>query len=101
GIRDFHVTGVQTCALPICDQTALVQAFALSALMLISGIILSVIVVFRAADRIARARETGAFDLLAVTPGGSFGASWAIFTASLRSEERRVGKEWESRRAPG
>src|SRR5690606_40200000 len=20
GIRDFHVTGVQTCALPICDQ---------------------------------------------------------------------------------
>src|SRR5690606_39414914 len=21
GIRDFHVTGVQTCALPICDET--------------------------------------------------------------------------------
>lgn len=67
------------------DQTALVLAFALSALMLISGIILSVMVVFRAADRIARARETGTFDLLAVTPGGSFGASWAIFTASLHN----------------
>src|SRR5690606_23590427 len=23
GIRDFHVTGVQTCALPICDMPAL------------------------------------------------------------------------------
>src|SRR5690606_38112367 len=23
GIRDFHVTGVQTCALPICEQSAL------------------------------------------------------------------------------
>src|SRR5690606_39387994 len=26
GIRDFHVTGVQTCALPICDQAAVVGA---------------------------------------------------------------------------
>src|SRR5690606_40493317 len=28
GIRDFHVTGVQTCALPICGATAFLAALA-------------------------------------------------------------------------
>ncbi len=67
------------------DQNALVLAFALSALALISGVILSVLVVYRATDRIARARENDIFDLLAVTPAGGLGASWALFAASLHS----------------
>lgn len=67
------------------DQKALVLAFALAALALISGVILSVIVVYRATDRLARVRENDIFDLLAVTPDGSLGASWAIFTASLHT----------------
>src|SRR5690606_26279821 len=32
GIRDFHVTGVQTCALPICDDIPIIKGSALKAL---------------------------------------------------------------------
>ncbi len=65
------------------DQTALVLTFALSALALISGVILNAMVVYRVADRVARPRENDTFDLLAVTPAGGFGASWAIFAGAL------------------
>jgi hypothetical protein len=65
------------------DQTALVLSFVLSALALLSGVILSALVTYRTADRVARARENGTFDLLAVTPGGGFGASWGIFAGML------------------
>jgi hypothetical protein len=65
------------------EQTSLVLAFALSALALISGVVLSALVIYRAADRISRAYENDTMDLLAVTPGGAFGASWALFASSL------------------
>lgn len=68
---------------PKSEQTALVLTFALSALALISGVILSTMVVYATADRGARARENGTFDLLAVIPAGGFGASWAIFGGYL------------------
>src|SRR5207302_8133831 len=64
GIRDFHVTGVQTCALPI----SLARAFARIVSLIIAG-----------GERIlakARARAT--------RPSLYWGC---------RSEERRVGKE--------
>lgn len=65
------------------EDTVLVLAFALAALALISGVLLSSIVIYRAADRIARARENDTFDLLSVIPDGGFGASWYIFASSV------------------
>src|SRR5688500_19877443 len=69
GIRDYKVTGVQTCALPIYKSTGtgtLVRDF--------PGV----------------SRNPTA---LAIDPLGRF------FVSTIRSEERRVGKEWRSRRA--
>src|SRR5690606_2795095 len=39
GIRDFHVTGVQTCALPICGEQALgqMQEYNVSQLPVLDG----------------------------------------------------------------
>src|SRR5690606_39973170 len=86
GIRDFHVTGVQTCALPICalnkkgvaafvlkyrlNQTpADLEGFAESIRQMLSGP--------------RPPRDPGAFDA-------------AKMLAPQRSEERRVGKECRS-----
>src|SRR5690606_40052260 len=86
GIRDFHVTGVQTCALPISRIPARrevppVRARAARDLR----------VRYRGA-RIARARRR--------PPAASRApaATVATFQAVTRSEERRVGKESSSRR---
>src|SRR5690606_40701142 len=88
GIRDFHVTGVQTCALPISRARS------------------------RAGRRRARGRRDGR---RRQHPGRRAGgdlmrglAAWlclllaapAVAGTVSRSEERRVGKEWRSRRAP-
>src|SRR4051794_773650 len=60
GIRDGRVTGVQTCALPICEH-------------------------------IPDSRFTPYHDIDSLPAG--------IDADAPRSEERRVGKEWRSRRA--
>src|SRR5690606_40404311 len=71
GIRDFHVTGVQTCALPIClDRRADLRGLA------------------AAGRRVAGLRGGAQPRLTTALSGGS-----------TRSEERRVGKECRSRRA--
>src|SRR5690606_40225928 len=68
GIRDFHVTGVQTCALPICAPRRRA----------------------RDRDRGGAARRRGALALpLRPHRRGRAGAG--------RSEERRIGKECRSR----
>src|SRR5690606_41194639 len=71
GIRDFHVTGVQTCALPISVATLLLALPSFEVL----------VQVFQAL------RERLALE------------AFEFFTdiALARSEERRVGKEWRSR----
>src|SRR5690606_41118246 len=81
GIRDFHVTGVQTCALPICRT--------------------------RDESRILRAKESNAarnFPGLAQAAYRYFGDDFLKHrrghSSHHRSEERRVGKEWRSRWAP-
>src|SRR5690606_40688862 len=84
GIRDFHVTGVQTCALPICllARLAPVRPFPWGApdqAVAVHGGVLDPDD-RGGADRHHRAR--GDLDALAV--GG-------------RSEERRVGKERSAR----
>jgi hypothetical protein len=68
------------------DSGALLVAFVLSGLALISGIILSVLIVSRAADMVAREYENDRFDLLAVTPPGGLGLSWARVRSFLHGE---------------
>src|SRR5690606_39795020 len=91
GIRDFHVTGVQTCALPILSLARLCFSFsafdASSRLFRRAGANASI----EACDQIARE-----YSLLR-----SDGADRTnLGTNTLRSEERRVGKEGRSRRSP-
>src|SRR5690349_24946935 len=75
GIRDLYVTGVQTCALPICS---------------------------RRAGRAWRGRRPGPADRSGTADGPeAVGAPGAVGVPGAagwsRSEERRVGKEWRSR----
>src|SRR5262249_57862646 len=82
GIRDWSVTGVQACALPIwkCDKPADDQNVYYGAGG--SGL---------GALRLATGEKLWAFKPPA--NGGALGA------APTRSEERRVGKEWRARQA--
>src|SRR5690606_40505207 len=74
GIRDFHVTGVQTCALPIFFSLAL-------RLFLNVAIGEAIIAIF-------------------AYLGGYIGSLTTLPILILRSEERRVGKECRSRWSP-
>src|SRR5690606_39768076 len=98
--RDFHVTGVQTCALPI--------------LLPLHGVILLVgppgtgktSLARGLAHRIAESFKGQPFRLLEVEPhsltsamlGKSQRAVTDLFAKSIRSEERRVGKGGRRRR---
>src|SRR5690349_25073951 len=73
GIRDLYVTGVQTCALPICSSTPPAPC---SSVPCTSG-----------RGSVASSRR----------PAGSPGTTGTGPT-SVRSEERRVGKECRTRR---
>src|SRR5439155_5606415 len=78
GIRDGHVTGVQTCALPILLSTS-----------------------HSPARRPAMHELTSTpLRTAAVTRGASSGKPSRIAPTILKSEERRVGKESRSRWAP-
>src|SRR5690606_40529915 len=73
GIRDFHVTGVQTCALPILNATSATSS--------------------------GSSQCTG---VRVRMPGGTWSGGSRVSSArnrfiNRRSEERRVGKEWRSR----
>src|SRR5690606_40438609 len=83
GIRDFHVTGVQTCALPISGRNELwadVEVFEFEG------------DVYRSA-LLPAAPERVLAQLEAVSEFVE-----KIFIYQYRSEERRVGKEGRSRR---
>src|SRR5690606_40758985 len=89
GIRDFHVTGLQTCALPILRLTfdRRLQVDEAEALRPVLGEVL------------ARGSES-ARDHQGDHRGGQQRRPAPTLTAWHRSEERRVGKERRSRRAP-
>src|SRR5256885_6501352 len=86
GIRDYKVTGVQTCALPISFAAGPVGTAGFGA----AGV--------TPAGVEAVAAGAGAF----VAAGGCAGVAGAagLRRAALRSEERRVGEEGRSRWAP-
>src|SRR5690606_39307364 len=83
GIRDFHVTGVQTCALPISTAPAAPTA-AREAAAARAG---------RTALRRRATRRCG------TAPARSRRSSPNRRRARPRSEERRVGKECRARQA--
>src|SRR2546430_8925344 len=84
GIRDLTVTGVQTCALPICATALLPERDPVRLELLCElGVAL------RGAGELRRAEET----LAAAAETGDR-------RTELRSEERRVGKECRSRWSP-
>src|SRR5205085_6705515 len=91
GIRDLTVTGVQTCALPIWPAMSLKRKFLAQNLLLAVGLVLAA-----AAGlwRLHALRREVAVSVYAYTQQKT-----AETTAVNRSEERRVGKEWRSRRA--
>src|SRR5256885_6995649 len=80
GIRDYKVTGVQTCALPICTDAAPGGASRMHGLR-------CVFLEVCANDA----------DALVAILCGDDELTWA---AERRSEERRVGKECRSRWSP-
>src|SRR5256885_3327690 len=85
GIRDYKVTGVQTCALPICLPVA---AYVL-------------VIALMAAQALGRARHLGGQPAWTVAIGACFFmASDSLLAINRRSEERRVGKECRSRWSP-
>src|SRR5256885_10085176 len=86
GIRDYKVTGVQTCALPICP---LVGALAFQ--------LLPFVVLCLAFGLFYQLMPNTRVQWQAALVGGIVGGSlWQL----NRSEERRVGKECRSRWSP-
>src|SRR5690606_40942325 len=83
GIRDFHVTGVQTCALPIYSCKKWRDYWPLNPIPRnLNGF-------SNCARRPARSRESLGASITEFRPDGA-----------VRSEERRVGKECRCRRSP-
>src|SRR5690606_41013896 len=95
GIRDFHVTGVQTCALPILVELG----ENIASLELFHGPTMA----FKDVGARFMAQCLGHFSqgekqeitVLVATSGDTGGA---VANGFLRSEERRVGKEGRCRR---
>src|SRR5690606_40554835 len=85
GIRDFHVTGVQTCALPIYEGKSEPFRFQLPQRLFTKPLARALIEQRRLLALDARQDETvgAALEALLIAP--------EIFTPD-RSEERRVGK---------
>src|SRR5439155_18165393 len=91
GIRDGHVTGVQTCALPIFNQIESIRA-QLANLAKELGTDETGKAIRKAADDLAEklTNVEGKVLQLKLTGRGQDDVRW-------RSEERRVGKECRSR----
>src|SRR5690606_40618604 len=83
GIRDFHVTGVQTCALPILTITE-------NDNNVIEDLTFANVEVI--AERLMTAFTEGVYDRIVLVYN-----SFRNAATQVRSEERRVGKERRSR----
>src|SRR5204863_5446333 len=83
GIRDLYVTGVQTCALPICQRDRTCRWAAAD----------------RTADVAAKSARCDRRGPTGVRPRTRY-LRCSVLNARDRSEERRVGKECRSRWSP-
>src|SRR5690606_40092179 len=86
GIRDFHVTGVQTCALPICLPVHVIES-------------LSKLERERRSLRSELGREPTPSELAKALDMSVDKVELLLDASRQRSEERRVGKEGGARRA--
>src|SRR5690606_41022113 len=88
GIRDFHVTGVQTCALPIFTAHRV-------------GVALDVMRLYAREHRLAETLQRAMLPEQAEIPDLDVWTYYAPSAehAQVRSEERRVGKEGGWRRS--
>src|SRR5207302_4048511 len=92
GIRDFHVTGVQTCALPIFSE---LPAYTVPARALSRNTFVHDAVEFGAPGASVRTFRNGRRPV-GTSPSAPMiciASSETRWWYSLRSEERRVGKE--------
>src|SRR5690606_40070120 len=87
GIRDFHVTGVQTCALPISTG--------FSAVSQNIGAMVNTGWEFTVKRDVVRYKDFNWYTNFNLAMNRN-----AITKLPDRSEERRVGKEWRSRGEP-
>src|SRR5690606_40959037 len=89
GIRDFHVTGVQTCALPIWLRLPL-QSYPLQALVseLLEPVLGCVVMSNAVHVYVSQAHKGELVMGAGIDPYNSYGQRGAF-----RSEERRVGEE--------
>src|SRR5690606_40471972 len=85
GIRDFHVTGVQTCALPISANSSVFEGYKTRT----SGIV-------SAMNSTASTSQSNAPSYSALAEENALQREQ--LDAQARSEERRVGKECRSGR---
>src|SRR5690606_40156072 len=98
-IRDFHVTGVQTCALPISLTVAWAKELARYSIR-----VNAIAPGFIATEMVASMRPDVLDKIAAGIPAGRLGRPDEIAHAALfllendRSEERRVGEECRARR---
>src|SRR5690606_40769022 len=93
GIRVFHVTGVQTCALPIYDARKLTIAAAAEALTHVQeGMRLGIGTGSTAEEfvRLLAEKVQSGFKIIGVPTSDRT----EKLCNELRSEERRVGKDW-------
>src|SRR5690606_39561488 len=88
GIRDFHVTGVQTCALPIC-LTTIRQSLYESGIKGGELLLEEIATHPESAHSVVLPTELVVRDTTAPPMSGT-----------VRSEERRVGKEYRNRCLP-
>src|SRR5439155_7114853 len=88
GIRDGHVTGVQTCTLPIWAATCISTVAAGSCTLTPTSV----------GAKTVTATYAGDLNFAGSTSVGvSHTVNAAATTTTIRSEERRVGKECRSR----
>src|SRR5690606_39828902 len=94
GIRDFHVTGVQTCALPILRPVS-----AVSAAVSFAGVSAAAALVSMRATSAPISRSSPSAATHSSLPEASAGNSRVALSDS-RSEERRVGKSVKLNNTP-
>src|SRR5207253_8650380 len=94
GIRDGHVTGVQTCALPISEKAGALGAFLSGSGSTICAVTL------RDEGKVGAAmqRATMTSSQIVITSADNRGVQISSQKSAIRSEERRVGKECRTRR---
>src|SRR5690606_41161482 len=98
GIRDFHVTGVQTCALPILTEVVSLQDYA-GKVKLVSVVpSIDTGVCDAQTRRFNEAAAALGDNVVVLTVSVDTPFAQARWCAAARSEERRVGKEGRSTR---